>query len=92
MATCPRCHAKQDYISLLLFGDSNELACKGCGAPLRVTVRQTWRLPYALITALVALVLALSVVISGDFVTTVTLLLAWAVIALAVYPLVLVAS
>lgn len=91
MATCPRCHAKQNYMSLLLFGDSNRLACKACGASLRVTVRQTWRVPYALVTGLVALILALSVVVSGDFVTTVALLLGWLLIALAVYPLVLVA-
>ena len=92
MATCPRCHAKQSYLSLLLFGEGNPLVCKGCSAPLRVTMKQSWRLPYALVSGVVALVLALSVVVSGDFMTTVALLLVWSLIALAVYPLGLVTS
>jgi uncharacterized protein (DUF983 family) len=89
IATCPHCHAGQNYLSLLFLGDGRTLACGQCGASLRARVNQGSLLPYALITGSVAAILAFTVVLSGDFVTTVALLLAWTLVSWAAYPLVL---
>ena len=64
-------------------------ACVQCGASLRARVTEGWVLPYALITGSVAAILAFTVVLSGDFVTTVALLLAWTLVSWAAYPVVL---
>jgi hypothetical protein len=89
IATCPRCRAKQSYLALLFLGDAKTLACGQCGASLRARVNQGWLLPYAAITGSVAAILALTVVLSGDFVTTVSLLLGWTLVSWGAYPLVL---
>jgi hypothetical protein len=90
MAQCPRCHTKQNYLALLFLGDGKSLACRQCGAALRASVNEGRLLPYALTAGSVAAVLALTVVLSGDFVTTVSLLLAWTLVSWGAYPLVLV--
>jgi hypothetical protein len=90
MATCPLCRTKRNYPSLLLLGESRTLDCKQCGIFLRASANAARLLPYGLITASVAAILAFTVVLSGDFVTTVSLLLAWTLISWSAYPFVLV--
>ena len=89
MATCPLCRTRLNYLSLLFRGERSTLDCKQCGIALRASVNDAWLVPYALISGCVAAVFAFSVVLSGDFVTTVALLLGWTVVSWAAYPLVL---
>ena len=88
-ATCPLCRTRLNYPALLFGGERSTLDCKQCGIGLRASVNEGLLLPYALISGCVAAMLAFSVVLSGDFVVTVTLLLAWTVVSWAAYPLVL---
>jgi hypothetical protein len=90
MATCPICRTKRNYLSLLSRGESSTFDCKQCGIFLRATVDESRLVRYALITGTVAAVLAFTVVLSGDFLTTVSLLLAWTLIAWSGYPFVFV--
>jgi uncharacterized membrane protein YsdA (DUF1294 family) len=90
MATCPLCRTKRNYPSLLFLGESRTLDCKQCGIFLRARADEARLLPYALITGSVAAILAFTVVLSGDFVATVSLLLAWTLISWCAYPFVLV--
>jgi hypothetical protein len=90
MATCPLCRTKRNYPSLLFLGESGTLDCKQCGIFLRAGADEARLLRYALITGSVAAILAFSVVLSGDFVATVSLLLAWTLISWCAYPFVLV--
>ena len=90
MATCPLCRTKRNYLSLLFLGESRTLDCKQCGIFLRASANEARLLPYALITGCGAAILAFSVVLSADFVTTVSLLLAWTLISWSAYPFVLV--
>ncbi len=89
MATCPLCRTRLNYPALLFGGERSTLDCKQCGIGLRASVNEGLLLPYALISGCVAAMLAFSVVLSGDFVVTVALLLAWTVVSWAAYPLVL---
>ena len=89
MATCPLCGTKLNYLSLLLRGERSTLDCRQCGVALRASFNEAWLFRYVLVAGCVAALLAFSVVLSGDFVTTVALLLAWTVICWAAYPLVL---
>ena len=89
MATCPLCGTKLNYPSLLLRGERSTLDCRQCGVALRASFNREWVLPYALVAGCVAALLAFSVVLSGDFVTTVALLLTWTLVCWAAYPLVL---
>jgi hypothetical protein len=90
MPTCPLCRTKRNYLALLLRGESTTLDCKQCGIFLRAQVDERRLLRFALITAGVATVLALTVVLSGDFLTTIALLLAWTLAAWCGYPFVFV--
>jgi hypothetical protein len=90
MARCPRCQTQQNYLALLFVGDGGRLGCRQCGAALRTRVNEARRGPYALIAGSVAALLALSVVLSADFVVTVSLLLGWTLVSWGAYPLVLV--
>jgi hypothetical protein len=89
MATCPLCRTRLNYLALLFRGERSMLDCRQCGIGLRASVNERLLLPYALISACVAAILAFSVVLSGDFVATVALLLGWTVVSWAAYPLVL---
>jgi hypothetical protein len=90
MTTCPVCRTKRNYLALLLRGEARTLDCKECGIFLRAQVDEGRRLRFALISGTVAAFLALTVVLSGDFSTTVSLLLAWTFAAWCAYPLVFV--
>ena len=85
---CPRCFARQDYKALLLPIKLEALFCKQCGVPLRV--RKAWLFPYVLVVNFVASMLGLSMMLSGQYLTSIALVLAWLAIAVAVYPLVVV--
>jgi hypothetical protein len=89
MATCPLCRTKLNYLPLLLRGERSMIDCRQCGIALRAGVNDALLLPYALVSGCVAAMLAFTVVLSGDFTTTVGLLLAWTVATWAAYPLVL---
>jgi hypothetical protein len=89
MATCPLCRTKRNYLSLLFLGESSTLDCRQCGIFLRASANEARLLPYALITGSVAAILAFTVSLSADFVTTVSLLLAWTLISWSAYPFVL---
>jgi hypothetical protein len=90
MATCPLCRTKRNYPALLVLGESSTLDCKQCGIFLRASVNDARLLRYALISGSVAAILAFTVVLSGDFLATVSLLLAWTVVSWCAYPFVLV--
>jgi hypothetical protein len=89
MAICPLCRTKLNYLPLLFRGERSTLDCRQCGIALRADLNEAALLRYALISGCVAALLAFSVVLSGDFVTTVALLLAWTIVSWAAYPLVL---
>ena len=87
MAQCPRCHAKQDYKALLfLYGDKT-LACKKCGALLHVNKLRY--VPFAILINLVAIIIGLTMMVSGDYLRWTFILLIWLVISMAVFPLAL---
>jgi hypothetical protein len=90
MATCPLCQSKRNYPALLFLGKTGTLPCRQCGIFLRARVDDARLLPYTLVTTCVAAGLAFSVVLSGDFVTTVSLLLGWTLVSWFAYPYVLV--
>ena len=84
MAKCPRCHTKQDYMALLfLYGDKT-LACKKCGALLRVNKLRL--LPYAILVSLVSVIAGLTMMVSGDYLRWVIVFLVWVVISMAPFP------
>ena len=85
---CPRCFTTQDYKALLLPLKLEALFCKQCAVPLRV--RKAWLFPYVLVVNFVASILGLSMMLSGQYLTSVFLVLAWLAISVAVYPLVVV--
>ena len=88
MARCPRCRTKQDYRTLLSPKAGKLLPCKQCGTPLRVS--KLWLFPYALVVAFVASVLGLTMILSKQYATFSGLFVAWLVISVALYPLVVV--
>ena len=85
---CPRCFTRQDYKALLLPIKLEALSCKHCAVPLRV--RKAWLFPYVLVVNFVASILGLSMMLSGQYLTSIALVLAWLGLSLAVYPLVVV--
>ncbi len=86
MAQCPRCRAEQDYLTLLFLGGNKTLACKQCGASLRLN---RWRLlPFALVVNTVAAIIGLTMVMSKAYVGGLIVLCFWILISLVAYPLV----
>jgi uncharacterized protein (DUF983 family) len=85
---CPRCLITQDYKALLLQVRLEPLSCKQCGVSLRV--RKAWLFPYVVVINFVASMLGLSMMLSGQYLTSVALVLAWLALSVAVYPLVVV--
>ena len=85
---CPRCFTRQDYKALLLPIKLETLSCKHCAVPLRV--RKAWLFPYVLVINFVASILGLSMMLSGQYLTSIALVLAWLALSVAVYPLVVV--
>ena len=86
MAKCPRCRAKQDYLSLLFLGGSKTLVCEQCGASLRLN---KWRLlPFALVVNAVAAFIGLTMMVSKAYMSMLIVLCIWILISLAAYPLV----
>jgi CXXC-20-CXXC protein len=87
MAQCPRCHAKQDYRALLFLYGNKTLTCKKCGALLRVN--RLRYAPFAILINLVAIIIGLTMMVSGDYLRWAIILLIWLVISMAVFPLAL---
>ena len=86
MARCPRCRAKQDYLTLLFLGGNGTLVCKQCGASLRLN---RWRLlPFAIVVNTVAAFIGLTMILSKAYVAMLIVLCIWLLISLAAYPLV----
>src|SRR2546421_4181825 len=86
MARCPRCRAKQEYLSLLFLSGSKALVCKQCGASLHLN---KWRLlPFALVVNAVAAFIGLTMIVSKAYMTMLIVLCIWILISLAAYPLV----
>jgi len=90
MPTCPLCRTNRNYAALLFLRESGTLDCKQCGIFLRAKVEEKRLLRYALVTGAVAALLAFTVVLSRNFSTTISLLLAWTLMSWSAYPLVLV--
>jgi len=86
MARCPRCRAKQDYLTLLFLGGKKTVTCKQCGVSLRLN---KWRLvPFAAVVNIVAAFIGLTMVVSGAYLDWLIVLSIWILISLAAYPLV----
>jgi uncharacterized protein (DUF983 family) len=85
MAKCPRCHTKQDYRALLFLYGNKTLACKKCGALLRVNKLRLF--PYALLVGLVSIIMGLTMTASGDYLKWIVIFSIWLVISIAIYPL-----
>jgi uncharacterized protein (DUF983 family) len=86
MARCPLCRTKQDYSRLFFLSGNKTLACKQCGASLRLS---KWKLlPFALVVNTVAAIIGLTMVVSKVYLEWLIVLGIWILIALAVYPLV----
>lgn len=86
MARCPRCRTKQDYLKLFFLGGSKTLACKQCGASLRLNKLRL--LPFAIIVNTVAALIGLAMVLSGVYLDLLIVLCIWILISLAAYPLI----
>jgi uncharacterized protein (DUF983 family) len=86
MAECPRCRARQHYVSLFFLGGSKKLACRQCGASLRL---DKWALlPFAIVVSTVAAFIGLTMIISKAYMAMLIVLCIWILVSLVVYPLV----
>ena len=87
MAKCPRCRAKQDYMTLFFLSGSKTLVCKQCGASLRLNKLRL--VPFALLVSIVAMIIGMTMVVTSVYLDWLVVLGIWILISLAAYPLVI---